>query len=149
MLTEISPHEIPALLPCILALSEHHNRVSLHHKGSYPTNPPETTMERFAKALADGSSRIAAIQVDNAIVGFCKIDLTPPVGKLDWLVVLEKFRARGYGTALMDWAMAAFREAGIGQIELKVVAGNDGAMRLYEKYGFQLNACILRRTENT
>ncbi len=153
MLYEIPPAELPALLPCILALSAHHNRVSLHHKGSYPTNPPEKTMERFAHALGDGSSKIAVVRVDDTqvcatqVVGFCKIDLTPPVGKLDWLVVLEEFRGRGYGTALMDWAMAAFREAGIAQVELKVVAGNDAAVRLYEKYGFQLNAYILRRTE--
>ena len=43
----------------------------------------------------------------------------------------------------MDWAMQVFRQRGINSIEVKVVAGND-AIRLYEKYGFQLNAQILR-----
>ena len=52
-------------------------------------------------------------------------------------------RGRGCGTALMDWAMQVFRQRGINSIEVKVAAGND-AIRLDEKYGFQLNAQILR-----
>ena len=43
----------------------------------------------------------------------------------------------------MDWAMQVFRQRGINSIEVKVVAGND-AIRLDEKYGFQLSAQILR-----
>ena len=43
----------------------------------------------------------------------------------------------------MDWAMQTFRQQGVKRMEAKVVAGND-AIRLYEKYGFQINANILR-----
>ena len=43
----------------------------------------------------------------------------------------------------MDWAMQPFRSKGVKSIEVKVVAGND-AIRLYEKYGFQINAHILK-----
>ena len=39
--------------------------------------------------------------------------------------------------------MEVFRQRGINSIEAKVAAGND-VIRLYEKYGFQLNAQILR-----
>ncbi len=147
MLREILPAELPSLLPCVVALSDHHNRVSLYHKGSYPTNPPTMTLDRFSKELSAGTTHIAVVEREGTIVGFCKIDITPPTGKLDWLIVLEEYRGHGYGTLLMDWAMEAFRQAGISQVELKVVAGNDSAVRLYEKYGFRLNAYILRKTD--
>ncbi len=146
MIREINIEEISKLYECVKALSEHHNRVSLYHKGSYPTRPYEKTLEKFVADITSGGSKIAVIEDGENVIGFSKIDLDTDCGKLDYLVVLEAYRGRGYGGALMDWAMAAFRAAGIGQIELKVVAGND-AVRLYEKYGFRLNAQILRWTE--
>ena len=63
-------------------------------------------------------------------------------GKLDYLVVLPGARGRGLGDMLMQWALAEFARYGLGQIEVKVVYGND-AVAFYEKYGFQLNAQIL------
>ena len=39
--------------------------------------------------------------------------------------------------------MQTFKNKNIKKIEVKVVAGNDAA-RLYEKYGFKLNAQILK-----
>jgi ribosomal protein S18 acetylase RimI-like enzyme len=43
----------------------------------------------------------------------------------------------------MDWAMQTFRLKNVHSIEVKVAAGND-AIHLYEKYGFRINAQILR-----
>lgn len=59
------------------------------------------------------------------------------------MVVLPEYRGKGYGKALMDWAMQAFRLMNVHSIEVKVAAGND-AIHLYEKYGFRINAQILR-----
>ena len=141
----ITSEEIPKLYECVKALSEYHNEVSLYHKGSYPTKPYEETLEKFARDHASGTSEFAVIEDGGEIAGFGKIDLAPDGGKLDYLIVLEKYRGKGYGGALMDWAMARFRDAGIRKIEVKVVAGNE-AIHLYEKYGFKINAHILRYT---
>ena len=142
----ITSEEIPKLYECIKALSEYHNEVSLYHKGSYPTKPYEETLEKFARDDASGLSEFAVIEDGGKIAGFSKIDLEKDCGKLDYLIVLEEYRGKGYGKALMDRAMARFREKGIRKIELKVVAGNN-AIHLYEKYGFKINAHILRYTE--
>ena len=100
-----------------------------------------------AQALEENVSRIAVIEEDSGIVGFCKVDLHGDgTGKLDYLVVLPQCRGRKYGKALMDWAMAVFSGSGVRKIEVKVVDGND-AVHLYEKYGFRMNAHILVRGE--
>lgn len=143
---QITAEEIPELYNCVKALSEYHNEVSLYHKGSYPTKPYEETLEKFARDHVSGISEFAVVEDSGEIAGFCKIDLVPDCGKLDYLIVLEQYRGKGYGGALMDWAMARFRDAGIRKMELKVVAGNE-AIHLYEKYGFKINAHILRYTE--
>ena len=79
---------------------------------------------------------------NGSVVGFCKIDICGYVGKLDYLVVLKEYRGKGYGKALMDWAMGSFDRNGVHHIEVKVVDGNE-AIHLYEKYGFKMNAHIL------
>lgn len=81
---------------------------------------------------------------DDEIRGFCKVDLDQPTGKLDYLIVSEKQRGKGYGSALMEWAMKCFQDAHVLSVEVKVVDGNP-AVHLYEKYGFRMNAHILRR----
>ena len=58
--------------------------------------------------------------------------------------MLPVCRGRGYGKALMDWAMGVLEENGVRRVEVKVVDGND-AIHLYERYGFQMNAHILVR----
>lgn len=141
---EIAAEEVCGLRTCVQALSEHHNRVSMNFKGSYPSRPCDETLALFALALREKTARIAVAEENGGIAGFCKIDLHGGAGKLDYLVVLPQCRGKDYGGALMDWAMAAFAQGGVRRIEVKVVDGND-AIHLYEKYGFRMNAHILVR----
>ena len=144
---EIAADEAQRLRACVQALSKHHNEVSVHFKGSYPSRPYDKTLSLFAQALEENASRIAVIEENGEITGFCKVDLHGDgTGKLDYLVVLPQCRGRGYGKALMNWAMAVFSESGVRKIEVKVVDGND-AIHLYEKYGFRMNAHILVREQ--
>ena len=43
---EINANEVHALLACVIQLSEHHNQVSVHFKGSFPSRPYEQTLFR-------------------------------------------------------------------------------------------------------
>ena len=90
-LRQITADEAPRLRACVQALSEHHNRVSVNFKGSYPSRPYDKTLSLFAQALEENVSRIAVIEEDSGIVGFCKVDLHGDgTGKLDYLVVLPQ-----------------------------------------------------------
>ena len=82
------------------------------------------------------------IELDGKAAGFCKIDRKDGQGKVDYLMVLEAYRGRGFGRELMDWAMEAFEEEKISLIEVKVVEGNP-TIHLYEKYGFRVNAQLM------
>ena len=62
---------------------------------------------------------------------------------LEDLFVLPEYRGKGYGAQLMEWALNRFNELGLHDVDVKVADGND-AISLYEKYGFQMNAHILR-----
>ena len=49
---EITGNEVGKLRECLEALAAHHNRVSVHFKGAYPSRPYEATLSGFAAALA-------------------------------------------------------------------------------------------------
>lgn len=144
---EIQVSKINKLLDCIVHLSEYHNTISVHFKGSYPSRPYNETLNAFSESLEKGQSRIAVIENEEKVIGFCKVDIHEKNGKLDYLVVLQEYRQQGFGKQLMEWAMYTFRKHNVTHIEVKVVDGNN-AIHLYEKYGFQMNSHILWHCEN-
>ncbi|MDO5532497.1 GNAT family N-acetyltransferase [Sutterella sp.] len=157
-LREITAADVPRLRASLIELAAWHNSVSEHFgdtessAGAWPVKPFETTLAGFDEALRRGTSRIAVIESDDetrAVIGFAKVDIDSvgQTGKIDYLVVRETFRGRGHGSRLMEWAMATLRRAAVTRIEVKVVAGNDGAIRLYEKHGFRVYAHLLWKNE--
>ncbi len=143
----IQENEIDLLSECLTQLAQYHNTVSTNFSGYYPRKTCEDVLAKFHEQFKAGVSCIAVVQENDNIIGFCKCDTDAELkqGKLDYLMVLSQYRGKGYGGMLMDWAMKHFSEKGIGQIEVKVVAGNE-AIHLYEKFGFKVNAHILWRT---
>ena len=139
---EITCKEVHKLLECIKALSAYHNEVSNNFKGMYPSRPYSETLTLFSDSLRKGSSHIAIVEEKDHIAGFCKIDMVKGKGKLDYLVVLEKYRGKGYGKELMDWAMNTFHKNDVTEIEVKVIDGNN-TIHLYENYGFKIQSHIL------
>lgn len=144
---EIGAEETGKLRDCLIALAEHHNRVSVNFRGCYPKTPVDVTLKKFADDLKSGKSAVAVIEDGDSVIGFCKTDIDGEYGVLEYLVVLEKYRGKGYGAELMDWAMAWFDASGAVTIDVKVADGNS-AVTLYEKYGFRMNAHILRQTKS-
>jgi RimJ/RimL family protein N-acetyltransferase len=53
------------------------------------------------------------------------------------LMVAATHRRQGIGTALLDAAVAWARVSGVRKLELHVFPHNEGAIALYEKYGFR------------
>lgn len=142
MMREITADEVENVKDCVIALGAYHNQVSTYFKGAYPRKPYTKTLEIFRQQMEDGISRIAVIELNGEALGFCKIDRKNGQGKVDYLMVLEAYRGRGFGRKLMDWAMEVFEEEAISLIEVKVVEGNP-AIHLYEKYGFRVNAQLM------
>lgn len=140
---EIGPEEIPKLRGCLEELAQHHNRVSVNFKGCYPKQPFEETLARFSSDVDAGRSSIAVIEAEDRVIGFCKINYGNAVGDLEYLIVSEDHRGKGYGAQLMEWALNRFEELGIRDIDVKVADGNN-ALTLYERYGFKMNAHLLR-----
>ncbi len=58
--------------------------------------------------------------------------------EIDDLVVARAFQRRGYGQALLRFALSALQKAGVQPICLRVADWNRGALAMYQKNGFQI-----------
>ena len=142
MMREISPEETDILYECLEDLGRHHNNVSVYFKGIYPTISSEEIVRQFAAEMKEGGSYVAVIEEGKRVIGLCKISIAKDTGFLDYLVVLHQEKGKGYGAALMNWALNRFDEFNVKNIEVKAVYGND-AIDFYKKYGFTEKSIIL------
>ena len=51
--------------------------------------------------------------------------------------LIQKYWGRGIGTAMFEEMIRLAKERDVEQLELEVMEGNDRAIRLYEKFGFE------------
>jgi len=72
-----------------------------------------------------------------ALVGQ-RVDLEERAGHIMNLAIDPTFRRRGLGSLLLQEGLRYLEELGVDGVELEVRVNNDSAIRLYEKYGFQV-----------
>lgn len=135
-LRTINASEVARLEPLYRELARHHNEVSAHFGRSFPSMPVEDQLRECAEDLSCGKAEVAVIERRSQLVALRKVDVIGDRGYVDELVVTRGHRGRGLGSQLMDWVDGIFHERGVRQVELRVVAGNEGARRFYERRGF-------------
>ena len=87
---------------------------------------------------ATPSSRSAAGDDDTWPVGAALAELVS-------LAVAPEARGQGLGTALMDAVDAELERRGVRDLEVAVMAGNDRALRFYERRGLRAGEVLLFR----
>ena len=106
----------------------------------------ESLSEAAVRAELANPDRIYRLaEADGHLFGYAKIALTcgfpdhargSRVMELKQLYTAPEATGLGIGGALMDWAMGEFTARGADEVQLSVYAGNDGAHRFYQRYGF-------------
>lgn len=144
-LRTIQPTETALLEPLYLELAQHHNEVSTHFAGGFPTVPVTEQIRECAEDLSAGKSEVAVIELQGEVVALCKVDVVDERGYVDELAVMSGHRGEGLGSRLMDWAEDVFHRRGVRQAALLVVVGNEGARRFYERRGFSPALLEMRR----
>jgi ribosomal protein S18 acetylase RimI-like enzyme len=108
---------------------------------------PENGFELWAEALAPLLGRFACLfvaEADGRPVGFLagRLRSAPPwlggepAGFVSEVYVDAGWRGRALGERLVEAAVGWFGDSGVARVELQVLAGNEGARRLYRRLGF-------------
>lgn len=106
----------------------------------------DQSTEFIKNTIADEESDILVYENDGMVAGFILLQFkTRPdfpfmlPGKYCYImdiIVTEKYRGKGFGTALMNAAKDWTKERDCNFINLDVLVNNPGAINLYEKLGF-------------
>ena len=108
-----------------------------------PTQADEVEwFSRVVRRVLSGDLVFVVAEVDGHVVGSCSVGRLAPsrsaehghVGELG-ILVAESFRGKGVGTALLERALADARRL-FEVIFLSVFTVNEGAQRLYRRFGF-------------
>jgi len=100
---------------------------------------------RFTRAMmrrfAEVKKARVVIAEENGLAGFCIVHVERvDGGRVGYVVTLDVavgFRRRGLAAELMRQVEAQAFEAGCGAMVLHVFVGNDGAIRFYERCGYE------------
>jgi putative acetyltransferase len=90
----------------------------------------------FDATLSDPDAVSLLAEADGRMVGNLGVDIRRGIGELG-MMVEERWRGRGVGSALMEACVAWSTEHGAHKLVLEVWPHNTSAQGLYRKYGFE------------
>jgi GNAT superfamily N-acetyltransferase len=108
-------------------------------------NPlPESYLKAFEEIEADKNNELIVAEMDGEVVGNLQITFTPSIsfqgGKratVESVRVDAKYRGRGIGKELMQWAIERARAESCIALQLTTNADRKDAHRFYEALGFK------------
>ncbi len=103
-------------------------------RASFSTPWSETS---FRNLLAREDADLWVAIVDDAVRAYAVVWYVDREAELGNLAVARRWRRRGLGRWLLDWALTAARRRGAARIFLEVRESNRGAQRLYRERGFE------------
>jgi len=154
-ITELEPGRVEELRDLWLQLHHHHQSVSpvgpfIDDEASWSLR-----LEGYRELLASGAFVLIA-EVDGELAGYALVrihegrddswELGDRHGEVWTLVVDERHRGEGIGTALLDEVDARLERIGVRGLMIGLMVGNEGARRLYESRGLTAGWLQLYRT---
>ena len=129
-------------LVAIESLPPEDGDLSFRHESARPPEHRRSGLGHWVRWHRDEPGMLCLVAIVNdAVVGYLNFGHTKDQyhqhrGVLDMFLIRE-WRGQGVGSALIDSLLTwATKNAQIEIVGLNVISANEGAMRLYEKYGF-------------
>jgi ribosomal protein S18 acetylase RimI-like enzyme len=152
--------DLPLLEP--LWVSVHH-----HHAEAMPDLAPyvddrqtwAVRSQLYAELLAKPDTVLLLASADGAVIGYGLAHVSPAsdtwvadtwqtgdrVGEIESLAVQPGYRGQGIGSRLLTALSAELATAGVRDLVLGVLPGNEAAIRLYQRQGFRPTWTYLSR----
>lgn len=94
---------------------------------------PETYWAELAR-----DDRYYVVADEAEVLGYAGLWLMPPDADVQTIAVAPNSRGRGIGSQLLEHLVGHARAAGARRLQLEVKAGNDEAIALYRRFGFEV-----------
>ena len=130
------------------AMHDHHAEVAGEAREVAPLRDAEDSWQRrrteFERWMRAGEAWLLIAEREGSPVGFAffrirdsdwSFETNEQMGELEALSIEPELRRWGIGSLLMEQVELRLAAAGIGFIGLNVIAGNEEALRFYERWG--------------
>ncbi len=144
--------DVEALVDIYLDSARHHRSIAPERYRVPDRGAARDRLRRVVDGQGDQLAYLVA-EADGRVVGSLSVRAVgaPSAGSMVMprptaeigIAVLAAWRGRGIGSALMAAGEAWARDHGFRRVVLDTVAGNAGAIRLYERLGYELAGLFL------
>tara|TARA_Y100000991_G_C21927780_1_gene329456 strand:+ start:523 stop:960 length:438 start_codon:yes stop_codon:yes gene_type:complete len=80
--------------------------------------------------------KVYALFLENKIIGICTLEVISDEGQINYFLIKEKFRKKGYGTYLMRYLIKQCENLNLQRILLEVSQVNFSAEKFYSNFNF-------------
>jgi len=152
--------DLPLLEPLWVSVHHHHAQV-MPDLAPYVDDRQTWAVrsQLYAELLAKPDTVLLLASVDGAVIGYGLAHVSPAsgtwvadtwqtgdrIGEIESLAVQPGYRGQGIGSRLLTALTAELATAGVRDLVLGVLPGNDAAIRLYQRRGFRPTWTYLAR----
>ena len=152
--------DLPLLEPLWVSVHHHHAQV-MPDLAPYVDDRQTWAVrsQLYAELLAKPETVLLLASADGAVIGYGLAHVSPAsgtwvadtwqtgdrVGEIESLAIQPGYRGQGIGSRLLTALTAELATAGVRDLVLGVLPGNDAAIRLYQRQGFRPTWTYLSR----
>ncbi len=92
--------------------------------------------KQWTKEFKKDDTKIFGLLIKNLVIGICVFQVVLDEAQINYFVVLEKFRNRGFGSQLMNYLIKQCERLNLKKLLLEVSSSNFSAERFYSRFGF-------------
>ena len=111
---------------------------------------PFVVKDYFKNVIKNPENILLAEQIDNDIIGYVYLKPISEAHRtgylIDGLYVEKRFRGLGYGKELLQEALEILKTKDLDYLEIKVMAHNTIARKLYQSFGFEDQVITMQKS---
>ena len=92
--------------------------------------------KQWAEELKKEDTKIFGLFITNLVIGICVFQVVLDEAQINYFVVNQKFRKKGFGTYLMSYLIKECEKLNIKKLLLEVSQSNISAVNFYNRFNF-------------
>jgi len=92
--------------------------------------------EQWTKEFNKEGLKVFGLLLENLLIGICVCHMVLDEAQINYFVVNEKFRKKGFGTHLMSYLLTQCEKLNINKLFLEVSKSNIDAEKFYGRFDF-------------
>ena len=94
------------------------------------------TKKQWANEFKKDGTKIFGLLTRNVVIGICVFQVVLDEAQINYFVVNQKFREKGFGSYLMSYLIKKCEKLNLNKLLLEVSQGNVVAERFYSRFDF-------------